>query len=249
MSETVARVRSRSWLRCSDASPTSPSPRHGADYQTKMDFARLEQAHPLTRAHLRRSPPEPGEPDPGGDRPGLRAAHRGAHPRRALRGHLLLRAGAAASSACPRCWAGSRARWWTSSSSVLERLGGQHVGGQGLLPGRAPAAQHDPEPAVACDLLLQKLGVDTGKLGTDRGRGQRSAGCSSRPASTAGRACSTAGASRSSSTTRSRDEIPGYQAGIDRLGGRDGAQIRDEIRMVRPGLLPGPRLPGRGSSP
>jgi hypothetical protein len=35
------------------------------------------------------------------------------------------------------------------------------------------------------------------------------------------------------------DELRGYQAGIDRLGGRDGLMIRDEIRMVRPGFYLG----------
>jgi hypothetical protein len=35
------------------------------------------------------------------------------------------------------------------------------------------------------------------------------------------------------------DELAGYQAGIDSLGGRSGAQIRDEIRRVRPGLYLG----------
>ncbi|HEY5906435.1 MAG TPA: hypothetical protein VIZ31_00250 [Vicinamibacteria bacterium] len=35
------------------------------------------------------------------------------------------------------------------------------------------------------------------------------------------------------------DEIEGYQEGIDRLGGRSGTQIRDEIRMVRPGFYLG----------
>jgi hypothetical protein len=35
------------------------------------------------------------------------------------------------------------------------------------------------------------------------------------------------------------DEIDGYQEGIDSLGGRSGTQIRDEIRMVRPGFYLG----------
>lgn len=35
------------------------------------------------------------------------------------------------------------------------------------------------------------------------------------------------------------DEIAGYEAGIDALGGREGTQIRDEIRMVRPGFYLG----------
>jgi hypothetical protein len=35
------------------------------------------------------------------------------------------------------------------------------------------------------------------------------------------------------------DELTGYQAGIDFLGGRNGTQIRDEIRMVRPGVYLG----------
>jgi hypothetical protein len=35
------------------------------------------------------------------------------------------------------------------------------------------------------------------------------------------------------------DEIPGYQPGVDALGGREGTQIRDEIRMVRPGFYVG----------
>jgi hypothetical protein len=35
------------------------------------------------------------------------------------------------------------------------------------------------------------------------------------------------------------DEIPGYEAGVDALGGREGTQIRDEIRMIRPGFYLG----------
>jgi hypothetical protein len=35
------------------------------------------------------------------------------------------------------------------------------------------------------------------------------------------------------------DEIPGYEAAVDALGGREGTQIRDEIRMVRPGFYLG----------
>jgi hypothetical protein len=35
------------------------------------------------------------------------------------------------------------------------------------------------------------------------------------------------------------DEVSGYQAAIDALGGRSGLQIRDEIRMVRPGFYLG----------
>jgi hypothetical protein len=35
------------------------------------------------------------------------------------------------------------------------------------------------------------------------------------------------------------DEIPGYEAAVDALGGREGTQIRDEIRMVRPGFYVG----------
>lgn len=35
------------------------------------------------------------------------------------------------------------------------------------------------------------------------------------------------------------DEIAGYEAAVDALGGREGTQIRDEIRMVRPGFYVG----------
>jgi len=35
------------------------------------------------------------------------------------------------------------------------------------------------------------------------------------------------------------DELPGYRAEPDSLGGRDGLRIRDEIRMVRPGFYLG----------
>jgi hypothetical protein len=35
------------------------------------------------------------------------------------------------------------------------------------------------------------------------------------------------------------DEIPGYEPAVDALGGREGTQIRDEIRMVRPGFYLG----------
>ncbi|HYN20187.1 MAG TPA: hypothetical protein VE078_04445, partial [Thermoanaerobaculia bacterium] len=35
------------------------------------------------------------------------------------------------------------------------------------------------------------------------------------------------------------DEIEGYIEGIDQIGGRNGVQIRDEIRMVRPGFYLG----------
>lgn len=35
------------------------------------------------------------------------------------------------------------------------------------------------------------------------------------------------------------DEIPGYRGRIDFLAGRDGLKVRDEIRMVRPGLYLG----------
>jgi hypothetical protein len=35
------------------------------------------------------------------------------------------------------------------------------------------------------------------------------------------------------------DELPGYQANPDALAGRNGLRVRDEIRMVRPGLYLG----------
>jgi hypothetical protein len=35
------------------------------------------------------------------------------------------------------------------------------------------------------------------------------------------------------------DELPGYRAQPDALGGRSGLRIRDEIRMVRPGFYLG----------
>lgn len=35
------------------------------------------------------------------------------------------------------------------------------------------------------------------------------------------------------------DELPGYRASPDSLGGRDGLRIRDEIRMIRPGFYLG----------
>ena len=35
------------------------------------------------------------------------------------------------------------------------------------------------------------------------------------------------------------DDLPGYLAELDRLGGRAGLQIRDEIRMIRPGFYLG----------
>ena len=35
------------------------------------------------------------------------------------------------------------------------------------------------------------------------------------------------------------DELPGYRAAPDALGGRDGLRIRDEIRMIRPGFYLG----------
>ena len=38
------------------------------------------------------------------------------------------------------------------------------------------------------------------------------------------------------------DDLPGYQEHPDALVGRNGLRIRDEIRMIRPGLLSGPRL-------
>ena len=38
------------------------------------------------------------------------------------------------------------------------------------------------------------------------------------------------------------DDLPGYQENPDALAGRNGLRIRDEIRMIRPGLLPGAGL-------
>ena len=85
------------------------------------------------------------------------------------------------------------------------------------------------KPLVGPDVgIIQKLDVD----------GKRRGGCYFLPRYIVGKACWTGDGNPSLSTTPA-DDLPGYREKPDALAGRDGLDIRDEIRMVRPGFYLG----------
>jgi hypothetical protein len=210
---------------------------HGAHYASKVDFARLEQDLPLTRGHLLELTPENLEKmtQEQVDQVYARLTA-GPIPDGPYEGTFFFAQG----GGLPRI------------GEQLGGLKGQAVGlklqllelvGQKIWKGKVFYRQErvlrnmiDKRPTV--NAFLARQHVDTGQL--------RSIEFGGNQAYLLFPARLYCGQSLLDGRRESviidyafTDEIPGYQAGVDALGGREGTQIRDEIRMVRPGFYLG----------
>lgn len=210
---------------------------HGAHYATKIDFARLEQEKPLTRGHLIELSPENLERMSQEEVDQVYARlTAGPMPDGPYEGTFFFAGG----GGLPRI------------GEQLGGLKGQAVGlklqllelvGQKIWKGKVFYRQErvlrnmiDKRASVNAFLATQK--VDPGSL--------RSIDFQGNQAYLLFPARLYCGQSLLDGRRESviidyafTDEIPGYVAAVDALGGREGTQIRDEIRMVRPGFYLG----------
>ena len=210
-----------------------------------VDLARVEQEYPLTRAQLGALGPENLVAlEPGGGRPALCAADRRADPGRGLSRRPLLRArrvdGAAA---CRRSSAGSRGGSRPRRSSSPRAPGGRS--------GRASCSTG----TTGCSGTSSRTSARSRASSTTRARSRRSrcrarAGCAHVMPTTDVWLLFPAKLYCGQSLLDGRrelviidyaynDDLPGYQENPDALAGRNGLRVRDEIRMVRPGLYLG----------
>jgi hypothetical protein len=225
---------------CSDACTRKPDIRFaesGDHYASKMDFARLEHSLPLTRAELASLTPANLEK---------------LTQEQVDQVYARLTAGPVPDGPYEGAFFFAKGGGLPRISDQLGGLKGQAVGvklqllelvGQKIWKGKVFYRQDrllrnmiDQRPTV--NLLLDQLKVDKGKLQQIKFGGN--------DVYLLFPAKLYCGQSLLDGRRESiiidyafTDEIDGYQEPIDGLGGRNGTQIRDEIRMVRPGFYLG----------
>jgi len=214
--------------------PFAPS---GQDYRAKMDFARLERLFPLTRADLMKLTPQnvarlsQEELDQVYAR--LTA---GPIPEGVYDGTFFLAEGGGLRR-IPAILGGLKGEAMGIKLDLLEHLGGRLWQGKVFDRGRREARDLVRDRASA-DWLAKTLGMDQNSL-----LGMKTPDGSAWLIFPAKLYC---GQSLLDGRRESiildhafGDEIPGYRATIDRLAGRNGARMREEVRLVRPGFYLG----------
>jgi hypothetical protein len=218
--------------------PDIPLAPYGQDYQTKLDFARLEHQFPLTRSHLMKLTPQnvaklsqeeidqvyarlTAGPIPDGSYEGTFFFAEGGGLQRVpeILGGLM---GAAANA----------------KVEVLERLGGKLWQGKVFYRDKRELRNMITD-RLSVDFLLKTLHVDEKALTPTKTPEGKEAWLLFPAKLYCGQSLLDGRREAIIIDYAFTDELPGYQAGIDGLGGRNGAQIRDEIRMVRPGFYLG----------
>jgi hypothetical protein len=237
MNRALAVAVSALWVcACSDK-PQVPFAPAGAEYKTKMDFARLERRFPLTRRDLERLNPKNLQTLSQEEIDQIYARlTAGPIPDGPYEGTFFFSSGGGLDR-LGEVLGGLKGKLVDVKLGLLERVGVLMWEGKVFYRDeRLLRNMIQNRPSVR--LMLQKLDVDPAKLGTiEVGSDKRWLLFPARLY---------CGQSLLDGRRESiiidymfSDELPGYQAGIDRLGGRDGLQIRDEIRMVRPGFYLG----------
>jgi hypothetical protein len=218
--------------------PAIPLAPHGSEYRTKIDFARLEHELPLTRADLMALTPanvallDQEELDQVYAR--LTA---GPIPDGAYRGSFFLSEGGGLER-IPEVLGGFLGKAADAKLELLERLGGQLWQGAVLSRDRRELRNMITDRA-SLDWLLGRLGVDERSLARTKTADGKDAWLLFPAKVYCGQSLLDGRRESIVVDYAFTDELPGYQAGIDFLGGRNGLRIRDEIRMVRPGFYLG----------
>ena len=235
-------------VRRTSRSRRSPTSAHGPrqpDRRFQVDLAGSSTSSADPRRSLELTPENLVALEPGGDRSDLRPADRRADPRRGLSRRPVLRPRATACAPAAGDPRRHRGRLAGEKIELVERLG------RALWKGK----MFDREQTGAAQLHRGRRAA--------RGPDRRSRAPSRRPRcrARAGPLMPTTsvwllfpaklycGQSLLDGRREAvivdylfNDEIEGYQPSPDSLAGRSGLRIRDEIRMVRPGLLSRARL-------
>jgi len=210
---------------------------YGDDYRTKMDFARLERRYPLTRAQLASLDPETlGRLDQEQIDQVYARLTAGPVPDGAFEETFFFANG----GGLPRIaevLGGLKGRVFTVEEELIRRLGSALWKGK-VFYRRERLLRNMIQDRLAADLLFKKLDVDPGRLQQTRVRG-RDVWLLLPARVYCGQSLFDGRRESIVADYAFGDEIPGYQEPIDRLAGRNGAQIRDELRMVHPGLYLG----------
>ncbi len=217
----------------------------------RVDFARVEQDFPLSRA--RPDEDHAGEyrrPDPGGGRPALRPADRRTDPRRpATCGDLFFaraddgEGGDRLRTRLEEILGGIHGRVAGRSVEFLEELGRRLWKGKVFY-----RDERILRNIIENVVVLRPLSTTSTASGPPRCRAKAGSaafsrptrcGCCSRPSSIAGRACRRPSRIGDRRLRLHRRRSTATGAVPDVLAGRGGLQIRDEIRMIRPGFYLG----------
>lgn len=218
--------------------PSIPFAAYASEYQTKMDFARLEHQYPLTRADLLKLTPanvalfDQEQLDQIYAR--LTA---GPIPDGPYKGTFFFSEGGGLKRA-PEILGGLLGKATDVEVEFLERLGGKLWQGKVFYRDKRELRNMISD-RISVDWLLKKLGVNEKELKPRKTPDGKDAWLLFPAKLYCGQSLLDGRRESIIIDYAFTDEVPGYQAGIDFLGGRNGTQIRDEIRMVRPGFYMG----------
>jgi hypothetical protein len=219
-----------------DGSAPSFAP-YGEDYRTKMDFARLEHLFPLTRRQLAALTPR-----------NLRAMSQeqidqvyarltaGPVPDGAFEGTFF----SASGGGLPRIaevTGGLAGRLFTAQEQLFERLASTVWKGKVFDRGQR-VQRNIIQDRLVLQALLPRLPIDVGRIPTTRING-RDVWLLLPARVYCGQSLLDGRRESIVIDHAFNDELAGYQAALDSLAGRNGARVRDEIRMVHPGLYLG----------
>jgi hypothetical protein len=224
------------WLGSSTGKPDVPFAPYDRDYRTKIDFARLEHRLPLTRADLAKLTPQGMAKLTQEELDQLYARlTAGPIPDGTYRGAFFFAEGAG----LPRLaqvLGGIQGR--AADVEILQRLAGRLWQGRVFYRAKREVRNviHD---RASADWLMRELGVDDRPLRPTKTPEGKDAWLLFPAKLYCGQSLLDGRRESIIIDYAFTDELRGYQAGIDSLGGRNGAQIRDEIRLVRPGLYLG----------
>jgi hypothetical protein len=220
------------------ARPAIPFAASSQDYRTRIDFARLERRMPLTRADLMKLTPanvaalEQEEIDQVYAR--LTA---GPIPDGSYRGTFFTARGGGLAR-LPEILGGLMGGAAAAKIGLLEQLGGRLWQGKVFDRDRRVLRNRITDRA-SVDFLLGKLKVDEKALTSVKTPDGRDAWLLFPAKVYCGQSLLDSRRESIVVDYTFSDEVPGYQETIDVIGGRNGLQIRDEMRMVRPGFYLG----------
>jgi hypothetical protein len=220
------------------ARPAIPLAAYGKDYQTKVDFARLEHRHPLTRADLvKLTPANVAVLDQEEIDQVYARLTAGPIPDGAYRGTFFTARGGGLAR-LPEILGGLLGTAAAAKIGVLEHLGGRLWQGK-VFDRESRVLRNMITERASLEWLLAKLKVDERSLTAVKTPDGRDAWLLFPAKVYCGQSLLDGRRESIVVDYAFTDEVPGYEAEIDALGGRNGLQIRDEIRMVRPGFYLG----------
>jgi hypothetical protein len=225
-------------MRACGGKPAIPLAEYGTDYRTKLDFARLEHKFPLTRADLMKLTPANVELFNQEEIDQVYARlTAGPIPDGAYRGTFFFSEGAGLKR-MPEILGGLLGKAADVKVEFLERLGGKLWQGKVFYRDKRELRNMITDRA-SVDWLLRTLNVDEKSLTPTKTPDGKDAWLLFPAKLYCGQSLLDGRRESIIIDYAFTDEQPGYRAGIDSLGGRNGTQIRDEIRMVRPGFYLG----------